>query len=73
MRAAGSPQQPTKYERTTVMGKLEAKVAVITAATSGMALATASSWLKRARTSSSPEVANLRVHRVFDNVQHLIK
>src|SRR5258707_1478833 len=38
--AAGLPQ-PTKYERRTVMGKLEEKVAVITAATSGMALATA--------------------------------
>src|SRR6202035_2275138 len=37
----GLAHQPSTYERTTLMGKLEGKVAVITAATSGMALATA--------------------------------
>src|SRR6202035_2606110 len=37
----GLAHQPSTYERTTAMRKLEGKVAVITAATSGMALATA--------------------------------
>ena len=36
------------------MGKLDGKVAVITAATSGMALATAKLFVKRAHTYSSP-------------------
>jgi len=41
------------------MGKLEGKVAVITAATSGMALATASSSSRRAHTSSSLDAARI--------------
>src|SRR3982074_2459264 len=54
-----APHQPTIYEGRTVMGKLEGRVAVITAATSGWRWRQLSSSSKRARMSSSHDASKI--------------